>query len=160
LLLELDIRLVCITAGSGYYNPHLMRPAIVPPHGGYRPPEDPLVAVARLLRVTTELKRQRPDFAYITSGLTYLKQWLPNVAQCLVRTGAADFAGIGRMSLSYPEMVDDVLSGRPLIRQLLCLTCSDCTTAPRNGMVSGCFGRDDFYQSRPEYLQLQKLKRS
>ena len=159
LLLELDIRLVCITAGSGYYNPHFMRPAIVPPHGGYLPPEDPLMAVARLLRVTAELKRQRPDLAYITSGLTYLKQWLPNVAQHLVRTSTADFIGIGRMSLSYPEIVDDVLSGRPLKRQLICLTCSDCTTAPRNGMVSGCFARDDFYRSRPECLQLRKLKR-
>ena len=40
---ELGIGLVCITAGSPYYNPHIQRPAFFPPSDGYTPPEDPLV---------------------------------------------------------------------------------------------------------------------
>jgi 2,4-dienoyl-CoA reductase-like NADH-dependent reductase (Old Yellow Enzyme family) len=47
LLRELDIKLVNITAGSPYYNPHIQRPALYPPSDGYQPPEDPLIGVAR-----------------------------------------------------------------------------------------------------------------
>ncbi|HEX2907400.1 MAG TPA: hypothetical protein VHO69_11100, partial [Phototrophicaceae bacterium] len=56
LLEELDIRLVCLTAGSPYYNPHIQRPALFPPSDGYQPPEDPLVGVARQIAATAELK--------------------------------------------------------------------------------------------------------
>ena len=81
------------------------------------------------------------------------------MAQAVVRTGQADFVGLGRMMLSYPEMPADVLAGRPLARKQLCRTFSDCTTAPRNGMVSGCYPLDDFYHSLPEYEQLAAEKR-
>ncbi|HLL95242.1 MAG TPA: hypothetical protein VK404_09725, partial [Spirosoma sp.] len=35
---SLGIQLICITGGSPYYNPHLMRPALFPPSDGYLPP--------------------------------------------------------------------------------------------------------------------------
>ena len=38
LVQSLGIQLVCITGGSPYYNPHLMRPALFPPSDGYLPP--------------------------------------------------------------------------------------------------------------------------
>ncbi len=63
LLAALDIRLVCITAGSPYYNPHIQRPALFPPSDGYRPPEDPLAGVARQIWAVGELKRLRPDLS-------------------------------------------------------------------------------------------------
>jgi len=158
LLIKLDIRLVCISAGAGY-NSHILRPYFTPPWDGYRPPEDPLAGVARLISVTEELKRKRPELVYVGSGYSYLQQWLPNVAQPVIRNGMADFVGIGRMSLCYPDMVADILAGRALKRELICRACGDCLTAPRQGMVSGCYTLDDFYRNRPEYQQLQKLKR-
>ena len=159
LLLDLDVRLVCVTAGSPYYNPHIQRPALFPPSDGYQPPEDPLVGVARQIGVTAELKRRRPGLIYVGSGYSYLQEWLPNVAQSVVRSGQADFVGIGRMVLSYPDLPADVLAGREMQRKRLCRTFSDCTTAPRNGMISGCFPLDDFYKDRPEYEQLVNLKK-
>ena len=159
-LRELGIGLVCVTAGSPYYNPHIQRPALFPPSDGYQPPEDPLAGVARQIWVTAELKRQRPDLVYVGSGYSYLQEWLPNVAQAVVRGGQADFVGLGRMTLSYPEMPADVLAGRPLARKQVCRTFSDCTTAPRNGIVSGCYPLDDFYHSLPEYEQLSELKQA
>jgi NADPH2 dehydrogenase len=33
---------VCLTAGSPYYCPHVVRPALFPLIDGYEPPEDPL----------------------------------------------------------------------------------------------------------------------
>ncbi len=159
LLAELGIHLVCITGGSPYYNPHIQRPALFPPSDGYQPPEDPLAGVARQIRVTAELKRHRPDLAFVGSGLTYLQEWLPRVGQRLVRDGMTDFVGLGRMVLAYPEMPADVLAGRPLDRKHICRTFSDCTTAPRNHMVSGCYPLDEFYKARPEAEQLALLKK-
>jgi NADPH2 dehydrogenase len=158
LLTALDIQLVCITAGSPYYNPHIQRPAIFPPSDGYQPPEDPLAGVARQINVVAELKRQRPNLTYVGSGYSYLQEWLPNVAQHTVRTGMTDFVGLGRMVLTYPELVADTLAGRPLQRKRICRTFSDCTTAPRNSMVSGCYPLDDFYKGRPEYVKLVEIK--
>jgi hypothetical protein len=40
----------------------------------------------------------------------------------------------------------------------ICRTFSDCTTAPRNGLVSGCYPLDEFYKQRPEAQQLASLK--
>src|SRR5204863_2658210 len=57
LLRELGIGLVNITAGSPYTNPHIQRPAMFPPSDGYRPPEDPLIEVARQMAVTHKLKQ-------------------------------------------------------------------------------------------------------
>jgi hypothetical protein len=62
------------------------------------------------------------------------------------------------MMLTYPEMVADILEGRPLQRKRLCRTFSDCTTAPRNGMVSGCYPLDEFYKTRPESEELARIK--
>ncbi|MCC9078954.1 NADH:flavin oxidoreductase [Litorilinea aerophila] len=160
LLQELDIQLVCITAGSPYYNPHIQRPALFPPSDGYQPPEDPLVGVARQINVVAQLKQLRPNLAFVGSGYSYLQEWLPNVAQHVVRTGMTDFVGLGRMVLTYPEMAQDVLAGRPLQRKRICRTFSDCTTAPRNGMVSGCYPLDPFYKSRPEFQRLTEVKKT
>lgn len=160
LLVQLDIGLVCITAGSPYYNPHIQRPAFFPPSDGYRPPEDPLAGVARLVRVTAELKKAHPDLAFVGSAYSYLQEWLPHVAQAVLRCGEADFIGLGRMILSYPELPADVLAGKSLNRKKICRTFSDCTTAPRNGMVSGCYPLDNHYKSRPEAKVLIRVKKN
>lgn len=159
LLRSLDIRLVCITAGSPYYNPHIQRPALFPPSDGYQPPEDPLAGVARQIAVVAELKQEHPDLLLVGSGYSYLQDWLPNVAQHIIRADKADFVGLGRMILSYPEMPADILAGKPLRRKQICRTFSDCTTAPRNGLISGCYPLDEYYKSRPEAEVLDMLKR-
>jgi 2,4-dienoyl-CoA reductase-like NADH-dependent reductase (Old Yellow Enzyme family) len=158
LLADLEIELVCISAGSPYYNPHIQRPALFPPSDGYRPPEDPLVGVARQIAFTAELKRHRPDLLIVGSAYTYLQEWLPLVGQAVIRAGMADFIGLGRMVLSYPEMPADVLTGQALQRKRICRTFSDCTTAPRNGLVSGCYPLDSFYKERPEAAELAQVK--
>ena len=159
LLQQLGIQLVCTTAGSPYYNPHIQRPAYFPPSDGYQPPEDPLVGVARQIDATAELKRRHPELVFVGSGYTYLQDWLPGVAQAAVRSGRVDSVGLGRMVLSYPDLPVDVLSGRTLVRKKICRTFSDCTTAPRNGIVSGCYPLDPFYKSMPQRKQLAEIKK-
>ena len=81
------------------------------------------------------------------------------MGQALVREGKVDFVGLGRMVLSYPELPRDVLESGSMQRRYICRTFSDCTTAPRNGMVSGCFPLDPFYKEREEFKELKELKK-
>jgi 2,4-dienoyl-CoA reductase-like NADH-dependent reductase (Old Yellow Enzyme family) len=160
LLQALKVQWVCVTAGSPYYNPHVQRPALFPPSDGYGPPEDPLVGVARQIRATARLKAEFPDLVVVGSAYSYLQEWLPNVAERVVREGGADFVGLGRMALSYPDLPADVLEGQPLQRRRICRTFSDCTTAPRNALPSGCYPLDPFYAARPEAERLRAAKES
>lgn len=160
ILRELGIRLVNVSGGSPYYNPHIMRPAIYPPSDGYHPPEDPLIGVMRHLAATRDLKQAFPDIAMVGSGYTYLQEYLPNVAQATVREGWTDFVGLGRMMLSYPDLAQDVLSGKGVQKKRICRTFSDCTTAPRNALVSGCYPLDAFYKKSPEFKTLAAIKKS
>jgi 2,4-dienoyl-CoA reductase-like NADH-dependent reductase (Old Yellow Enzyme family) len=158
LLRELEIDLLCSTCGSPYYNPHIQRPALFPPSDGYQPPEDPLCGVQRQIQATARLKQQFPDLIVVGSGYSYLQEWLPAVGQAVVSRGMADSIGLGRMVLSYPELPADSLNGRILQRKKVCRTFSDCTTGPRNGMVSGCYPLDPFYRERPERAALLAQK--
>ena len=158
LLQSLGIELVNLSAGSPYYNPHIMRPAYFPPSDGYQPPEDPLVGVARQIYAVASIKEHFPEMAVVGTGYSYLQDWLPNVAQAVVRQKMVDFVGLGRMVLAYPDMPADVLAGRPLKRKHICRTFSDCTTAPRNGMVSGCYPLDEYYKQTAEAARLKEIK--
>lgn len=156
---ELSIELANITLGSPYWNPHLQRPAAYPPSDGYLPPQDPLHFVATHLRATRQLTHAVKGMALVGTGYTYLQEWLPHVAQRAVAAGDVAFVGLGRMLLSYPELPLDVIEGRPLQGKRLCRTFSDCTTAPRNGMLSGCFPLDPYYKAMPEAARLKERKR-
>jgi len=158
-LLAAGVSWINATAASPYYAPHLQRPALFPPSDGYPPPEDPLVGVARLLGAARDLKRAVPEATLVSSGWTYLQEFVPPVAQACLREGWCDAVGLGRMALSYPELPADVLAGRPLSRKKLCRTFSDCTTAPRMGLVSGCYPLDPLYRERPERGELEARKR-
>jgi 2,4-dienoyl-CoA reductase-like NADH-dependent reductase (Old Yellow Enzyme family) len=157
-LVEHGVAILNVTCGSPYYNPHIQRPAIFPPIDGYLPPEDPLVGVARQLETVRRCKEALPRVPMVGTGYSYLQDYLPNVAQAAVRAGWTDFVGLGRMVLAYPELPADTLSGRALARKRVCRTFSDCTTAPRNGLISGCFPLDPYYKALPERDQLLAIK--
>jgi 2,4-dienoyl-CoA reductase-like NADH-dependent reductase (Old Yellow Enzyme family) len=159
LLEELQIRLVNITAGSPYYNPHVQRPALYPPSDGYLPPEDPLVGVARQMRATRELKQRFPNLIFVGTAYTYLQDFLPHVAQAAVREGWADAVGLGRMTLAYPEILWDAAHGRTVEHKRVCRTFSDCTTAPRNGLPSGCYPLDGYYKGSEMAVKLAAIKK-
>ena len=158
LLQDLGIVLVNVTAGSPYYNPHIQRPALYPPSDGYQPPEDPLVGVARQMEVTGRLKEQFPSMLFVGSAYTYLQEFLPLVAQAAVREGLVDMVGLGRMVLTYPEVLWDASEGRQLQRKRVCRTFSDCTTAPRKGLPSGCYPLDSYYKESEMAKQLDIAK--
>lgn len=159
LLEELDIRLVNLSAGSPYYNPHIQRPAAYPPSDGYQPPEDPLIGVARQMQVVRELKQAHPALIMVGSGYSYLQEYLPAVADAAVRGGWVDVVGLGRMVLSYPDILVDATRGEKVQPRRICRTFSDCTTAPRNGLRSGCYPLDDYYKQFEDAPALKAIKK-
>ena len=147
-----------VTCGSPYYTPHIQRPAIFPPSDGYQPPEDPLRGVVRQIDITRQIKKAAGPMTVVGSGFSYLQDYLPHVAQAVVRAGWADMVGLGRMVLSYPRLPADTLAAKPMQRKLVCRTFSDCTTAPRHGIISGCYPLDAYYKAMPEAGQVKRIK--
>ncbi|MCC5830018.1 MAG: hypothetical protein JJU36_11275 [Phycisphaeraceae bacterium] len=156
---ELGVEMVNISAGSPYYCPHIQRPAYFPPSDGYQPPEDPLVGCARQIDVVRQLKQAVPGLPMVGTGYTYFQEWTPHIAQAVVRQGWVDLVGLGRMVLAYPDLPADTLEHGELRQpKLICRTFSDCTTAPRNGIISGCYPLDDHYKQAEEHQDLKQAK--
>ena len=72
-----------------------------------------------------------------------------------------DAVGLGRMILTYPELLWDAAEGKTVEHKRICRTFSDCTTAPRKGLPSGCYPLDSYYKSSElaERLKIAKAKR-
>ena len=161
LCVELGVKLLNLSAGSPYYNPHIQRPAAYPPSDGYQPAHDPLIDVARQIDVTRRVKAHvGSKLALIGTAYSYLQEYLPHVAQFTVQNGWTDLIGLGRMTLSYPNMLIDAMGQGTLTPKFICRTFSDCTTAPRNGLISGCYPLDKYYTSKPEFQKLKEIKRA
>lgn len=167
---ELGVKVLNLSAGSPYYTPHIQRPAAYPPSDGYQPPEDPLTGVARQINVVRQIKehlaKSQPPSAncqapiILGSGYSYLQEYLPHVSQYVVRHDWTDMVGLGRVVLSYPDILADGMTSGKLTPRLICRTFSDCTTGPRNGLISGCFPLDDFYKVLPEAKELKEIKKT
>jgi 2,4-dienoyl-CoA reductase-like NADH-dependent reductase (Old Yellow Enzyme family) len=189
---RLGVKILNLSAGSPYYNPHIQRPAAYPPSDGYQPPEDPLVGVARQINVVRQVVEYVKKSAsvivegevrswdsalqrfnasslppltdatpiVIGSAYSYLQEYLPHVAQYVVRNGWTDMIGLGRMTLAYPTLLADAVEKGALEKKFICRTFSDCTTAPRNGLISGCYPLDKYYAAKPESQKLREIKKA
>jgi hypothetical protein len=63
------------------------------------------------------------------------------------------------MALTYPELLWHASEGNPIQRKRICRTFSDCTSAPRNGLPSGCYPLDSYYKQSEMAEQLIALKK-
>jgi NADPH2 dehydrogenase len=187
LCLDLGVKIINVSGGSPYYNPHVQRPAAYPPSDGYLPPEDPLAGVARQILVTRRIReslsrpvlsleessrmqagQKTPDpcsqpricpMLIIGSAYSYLQEYLPHVAQYTVRHGWTDLVGIGRMVLAYPDFLSDAVRQGSVNVKSICRTFSDCTTAPRAGLISGCYPLDAYYAGKSQAQELKAMKK-
>jgi NADPH2 dehydrogenase len=158
---QLGIKIVNLSAGSPYYNPHIQRPALYPPSDGYQPAYDPLVDVFRQIEVVRQLKASAPSsLVVVGTGYTYLQEYLPHVAQAVIREGWTALVGLGRAVLSYPAMLADAIDAGAMNHRAICRTFSDCTSAPRNSLVSGCYPLDKYYSTSIDFQRLKEVKRA
>ncbi len=142
-LIEEGIRLINITIGNPYYNPHINRPFR---QGAYQAPEAPEVGLERFITVQKHLKDKFPEIKIVGSGLSYYRADLMEKAEEMMECGAADFVGFGRASIAYPMLYRDWLDGKFDVKKC-CVACSKCTALMRNKCVSGCAVFNDYYKN-------------
>lgn len=150
-LYKYGVRILNITMGNPYFNPHVNRPYA---QGGYEPPEQPLEGVARVLKGTAKLKELNPDMAIICSAVSYLGVAAPNVVSAFIKDNKFDFAGFGRTIFAYPDFAKEIIKNGSMDKNKICICCSKCTEIMRKpGGTPGCVIRDkDMYL--PIYKEL------
>jgi NADPH2 dehydrogenase len=151
LLKEQGVRLVNLTMGSPYFNPHIGRPYERPPIDGYPSPEHPLLGVERHAIAAAAMQRAHPDVVMIGTGYSWLRHFALNVGEASVRAGRISIVGLGRGALAYPDFAADVLSTGGMSPAKACLGVSYCTALMRaksnklGQFPVGCVPRDRLY---------------
>ena len=117
-LAGLGVKLLNITMGNPYYNPHVNRPFAL---GPYEPEEHPLLGVKRVLDGTVQIKKAAPSAALICSAVSYLGAAAPGVVSAYIRDGGFDVAGFGREAIAYPDFARDILDSGEMDGGKICL---------------------------------------
>jgi 2,4-dienoyl-CoA reductase (NADPH2) len=136
------IRLLNITMGSPYYNPHIVRPFDNPLPGTPPPEEHPLIGVIRMIKGASEIQHKFPEMKIVGSAYSYLRQYAPNVGAAVIENGGAELVGFGRNSFAYPSLANDLITNGSADPDKVCITCSGCTRLIRNLRPGGCVIRD------------------
>lgn len=122
LLCARGVKLLNISSGIGAYSPYVIRPY---DSGGVIPDEHPLEGVARLLDAARQAKLIAQDVVVVCSGLSWLREYAPNIAAGCISDEWFDLAGFGRQAIAYPDFANDILAGRKI--QSCCAACCGCT---------------------------------
>lgn len=153
-MVGLGVKLINVTMGNPYANPHIGRPFDKPPIDGYEPPEHPLIGVARHFTATAEIKRAVGDHAVVVgTGYSFLRQFLALAGEANKRAGLIDIVAVGRGAIAYPDYVRDLLEHGQMLVSKVCLAVSFCTTLmrtkehPLRQAPTGCVPRDQLYAS-------------
>lgn len=139
ILRDKGVKMVNVTCGNPYYNPHINRPY---DSGPYIPPEHPLEGVARMLGVAKMIQDSVPDIVVLSSGLSWLRHLSPYAAAGGVKEGWFKIAGFGRMAFAYPDFAKDILEKGALDARKCCIACGKCSEIMRDGGRAGCVIRD------------------
>ena len=141
ILADMGVRLLDVTMGTPYYNPHVNRPYN---SGGYAPPENQNTGVARLLSGAKMAVEADSRLRVVGTGYTQLAGALPPFAAGSLSQNWAHFVGIGRLAFAYPSYPADALAGE-IKANKLCLACGKCTELMRAGSTAGCPVRSGVY---------------
>ncbi len=139
---EMGMKLLDVTIGNPYFNPHVNRPY---DGGPYVPQEHPLEGVARMAHCVAEIQRANPALKVISSGLSYLRQFSANLAAGELENGVCSIAGFGREAFAYPDFPQDIFKKGAMEPNKCCIACGKCTELMRAGSTAGCVIRDEVY---------------
>lgn len=136
---KLGVKLINVTGGNPYYNPHVNRPYDI---GPYLPVHNQLNYIYKLLNAAREIKATAPGVIVSASGFTWLREYAANFAAGCINEGWFDMAGFGRQAFAYPDFARDIIEKGKMERKRCCITCSKCTEMMRDKTVAGCAVRD------------------
>jgi NADPH2 dehydrogenase len=120
-------KLVNVSLGSPYLNPHIGRPFEKPDEGNYEQPEHPLLGVDRHFRIAGRLQARFPALPMVGTGYSWLQHYAVNAAAFNIAAGRITFLGMGRNALAYPDFARDALERGELEPNRVCKTVSFCT---------------------------------
>lgn len=159
-----DVRLINITMGSPYFNPHYGRPLEKPPIDAYDPPEHPLLGVNRHFTAAEEIQAAAPESVIVGTGYSWLRHYLINAAEGNLKRGRVRIVGAGRGAIAYPTFARDAMETGRMEPSRSCLAVSFCTTLMRSKgnelgqYATGCVPRDDVYAKI--YRELERTEKA
>lgn len=127
LLQKWGVKLINVSMGCPYYNPHIGRPFEKPDEGNYEQPEHPLAGVDRHFRIAGELQGAFPELPMVGTGYSWLQKYCLNAGTKNLEDGRIRFLGIGRGALAYPDFARDAIDRGELEEQRVCKTLTFCT---------------------------------
>ena len=142
------LKLLNISAGNPYYNPHIGRPYDT---GPYIPEEHPLLGVERLLNLSREIQQAVPAVPVVATGFSWLREFGAHCAAGAVENGWCSLAGFGRQAFAYPDFAGDIITKGRMDRAKCCIACGKCSEIMRFDGRTGCVIRDS-----EEYLPIYK----
>lgn len=156
LLAEKGIKMLNITSGNPYYNPHIARPY---DSGPYIPAEHPLCGVGRMLNMSREIQEAVPGMAVVATGFSWLREFGAHCAAGGILDGWFSLAGFGRQSFACPDFPVDIMTKGGMNRKKCCIACGKCSEIMRFGGMTGCVVHDaDVYM--PIYREVIQGKPS
>lgn len=129
------LKLLNVTIGNPYVNPHVNRPFFA---GPYANPEKPVQGVERIAAITGSLQKKFSQVNMVLSGTSALREYAAAYGAGMIEDGSCALAGFGRMTFAYPEFVHDLFETGSLRREKCCAACSKCSAMMRAGKVAGC----------------------
>ena len=139
ILYDKGVRIINVTAGNPYYNPHVNRPFDM---GYYTPPSHPLENVSTILQAAKAIQQAAPEAVVVGTGFSWLRHLAGQVAAGGLKDNWFTLAGFGRQAFAYPEFARELLRGASLDAKKVCITCGQCSVIMRDGGRTGCVIRD------------------
>ena len=156
-LQDTGVKLINITAGSPYINPHINRPADGEAKK-YTPPEPPLIGVERLIKLSKEIQNNFTDLIVVGTGFSWFREYVTYVASGMVEKGYAKIIGLGRMAFAYPDFAKDIIEKGRLDKNKVCITCVRCAELKAHKKITGCVIRDKDVYLKP-YMEMIREKK-
>ncbi|MFY9176083.1 MAG: hypothetical protein WBI74_11365 [Caldicoprobacterales bacterium] len=154
ILYDKGVRLVNISTGNPYYNPHVGRPYDL---GYYIPPEHPLEGTARMLDIIRQIQQSCPDMVIMATGFSWLREFAPFIAAGGIQEGWFTIAGFGRQAFAYPDFAKDIITKGAMDSRKSCIACSKCSEIMRDRGKAGCVIKDAKIYA-PIYIEGRKGK--
>lgn len=136
---DLGLKMINITIGNPYVNPHVNRPY---DKGNYVPEEHPFEGLARMMHCVGQVQRSNPGLLVVGSAFSYLRQFSVYMAAGAVEQGICQVVGFGRQAFAYPEFIEDLKKNGSLNEKKCCVSCGACAKLLRAGECAGCVVRD------------------
>jgi 2,4-dienoyl-CoA reductase-like NADH-dependent reductase (Old Yellow Enzyme family) len=139
LLYSKDVKIINLTMGNPYYNPHVNRPY---DKGPYIPEESQIAGISRMISGIGEVQKAVPDMVVVGTGYSWLRQFSSNLAAGCLENGMAKMIGYGREAFAYPDFARDLCEKGILQKEKCCIACGKCSEIMKAGGKAGCVIRD------------------